>query len=155
MEKFDLLTEDFRKRLEAFEMTCDSLDDVSEWNIDELGGMDVYYLNELVSMILRLIVADGTISAKEAEYVSKYFGFDYTVDDLNFIYENCRNELDHSFRERLLDDINKMRPVSEKLVEEFRGLADAICTIIAESDGAVTEEELKEIQNIKAALQAD
>ena len=152
MNNIDVLTEEFKKKLEGFELTCDSLDDLGSWDKEENGEMDVYFINELVSIILRLIAADGVISAGEADYLSKNFGFDYSVEELELIYENCRGELENSFGDRLADDIEKIRSVDELLVKDFKDLAEAACDILASSDGVVTDEEKKEIQSVMETL---
>ena len=88
MKDIESLTEEFRTKYERFILGCDALEDLKEWDKDALGEMDVYYENELLGMILRLIVADGKISAKEAEALNRSFGFSQTPESLAEVYEN-------------------------------------------------------------------
>ena len=81
--------------------------------------MDVFYQNDLVSVILRLIAIDGKISRKEAEYLNKNFGFDYTASELADIYENCEEEISHSFDEQFENGVTYMRSINEKLADMY------------------------------------
>ena len=76
MKRIDMLTEEFKTKYERFLIGCDALEDLNLWDKEEHGEMDVFYQNDLVSVILRLIVADGEISEKEAVYLNKNFGFE-------------------------------------------------------------------------------
>ena len=153
MKKIDELTEAFKSRLDAFTIGCDSIEEIELWNKEENGELDVYYLNEYVTTILRLIAADGVITDQEAEYVNLNFGFSYTADELKDIYENCQLVINDSFDERIREDIETLKSVNGKLAEEFKELIRLICEIIAASDNAIAEEEKKELQIIEKALQ--
>ena len=152
MERIDALTEEFRSKYEKFLIACDSLEEIDEWNKEESGEMDVYYENELISVIIRLIAADGEISEDEADYLNKNFGFEYTIYELADIYECCRDEISEGFEERLRNGISFLRSVNEKLAQAYKELLKLICSIIMESDGVATDEELDEIGNIKSIL---
>lgn len=63
MKRIDLLTEEFKTKYERFLIGCDALEDLNLWDKDEHGEMDVFYQNDLVSVILRLM----QLTAKSAE----------------------------------------------------------------------------------------
>ena len=151
-EKIDLLTGTFRARFDAFTNGCDSLEEIESWDVDEYGDMDVYYLNEILSIILRLIVVDGKISNREVEYLNKNFGFEYSREELEDVCESTLSELYDSFEERIANDISLMSAVNSKLAEEFKSLVELICNIIAESDENIADEEREEIRKIKAVI---
>lgn len=152
MERIDTLTGSFKTRLERFTIGCDSVEEISTWNKEEYGELDVYCFNEFVSVILRLIVADGNIGGKEVEYLNKNFDFSYSEDELKDIYENCRLEINKSFEDRLAGDVALIQSLNEKLAEEFKALIKLICEIISESDGAVSTEEKDELRRIEDAM---
>ncbi|MCR5510974.1 MAG: hypothetical protein K6F54_08515 [Lachnospiraceae bacterium] len=153
-EKIDLLTETFRARFDAFTNGCDSLEEIEAWDVEEYGDMDVYYLNEILSIILRLIVVDGKISSREVEYLNKNFGFEYSREELEEICAGTLSELYDSFEERIASDITLMGDVNVKLAEEFKELVELVCNIIAESDENIAEEEREEIRKMKAVIKA-
>lgn len=150
MKRNDLLTEEFKTKYERFLIGCDALEDLNLWDKDEHGEMDVFYQNDLVSVILRLIAVDGKISRKEAEYLNKNFGFDYTASELADIYENCEEEISHSFDEQLENGVTYMRSINEKLADMYEELLGLICDIIIESDDVIAPEEIEEAKKLKA-----
>lgn len=64
MKRIDMLTEEFNTKYERFLIGCDALEDLNLWDKEEHGEMDVFYQNDLVSVILRLIAADGEVNEK-------------------------------------------------------------------------------------------
>ncbi len=152
MNRIDKLTEEFRSKYETFQIGCDSLEEVGSWNKDELGEMDVFYENDLVSVILRLIASDGKISANEVEYLNENFGFDYSAAELKEVYKRSGDEIERSFDENFANGISYMRSISPNLADAYKELLGLICDIIAESDGVVSDEETRIIRQLKAKL---
>lgn len=152
MKRIDMLTEEFKTKYERFLIGCDALEDLNLWDKEEHGEMDVFYQNDLVSVILRLIAVDGEISKKEAEYLNKNFGFDYTADELADIYENCEEEISHSFDEQFENGVTYMRSINEKLADVYKELLGIICDIIVESDEVITPEEIEEVLSLKKII---
>lgn len=150
MKRIDMLTEEFNTKYERFLIGCDALEDLNLWDKEEHGEMDVFYQNDLVSVILRLIAADGEVNEKETEYLNKNFGFEYTADELADIYESCENEISHSFDEQFENGITYMRSINEKLADVYKELLGLICDIIIESDDVIASEEIKEAKKLKA-----
>lgn len=104
-------------------------------------------------MILRLIAADGEISEKEAEYLNKNFGFEYTAEELTDIYESCEEEISHSFDEQFENGVTYMRSINEKLADAYKELLDLICDVIIESDDVIAPEEIEEVIKLKELFQ--
>ena len=111
--------------------------------------MDVFYQNELVSVILRLIAADGEISDEETDYLNRNFGFEYSTEELIDIYESCEEEVSHSFDEQFENGITLMRSINEKLADAYKELLSLICNIIIESDEVIAPEEIEEAKKLK------
>ena len=149
MERIDELTNEFMTKLEQFMIGCDAVEDAEQWDKDENGEMELFFENDLVSVILRLIASDGEISEKEAEYLNKTFGFDYTGEELKEVYKNCSDEIGGSFDETFRDGVARLRAISEPLADAYNELLCLICDIIAESDGVVSPDEIEEIKNLK------
>ena len=149
MKNIDKLTEQFKSLYERFLIGCDSIEEIGQWNKEELGEMDVFYQNDLVSVILMLIATDGEISDKEVEYLNKNFGFDYNVDELSDVYEDCKEEIDSYFDENFENGITHMRSINTKLADAYKELLGLICDIIIESDDVISPEEIDVAKKLK------
>ena len=152
MKRIDILSEEFRVKYDKFLLGCDAVENADVWNKKALGEMDVFYENDLITLILRLIVADGEISEKEAEYINRNFGFDYTVEYLREVYDNCREEIGESFDEKFKYGVGYMRKVNEKLAEAYEEILGIVCDIVIESDDEISPEEIEEAKRIKALI---
>ncbi|MBQ8494777.1 MAG: hypothetical protein IJ465_03385 [Clostridia bacterium] len=150
MNNLDMYTESFKLKLEKFLLGCDAIEELGLWDKEQYGEMDVFYQNDLVSVIIRLIAADGVISGREVDYLNKNFGFSYSIAELRDVYQNCREEIGHSFDETFENGITLMRSINEKLADAYKELLGLICDIIIESDGVVTETEQEEVKRLKA-----
>lgn len=150
MNNLDMYTESFKLKLEKFLLGCDAIEELGLWDKEQFGEMDVFYQNDLVSIIIRLIAADGVISGREVDYLNKNFGFSYSIAELRDAYQNCREEIGHSFDEAFENGITLMRSINEKLADAYKELLGLICDIIIESDGVVTETEQEEVKRLKA-----
>lgn len=150
MNNLDMYTESFKLKLEKFLLGCDAIEELGLWDKEQYGEMDVFYQNDLVSIIIRLIAADGVISGREVDYLNKNFGFSYSIAELRDVYQNCREEIGHSFDEAFENGITLMRSINEKLADAYKELLGLICDIIIESDGVVTETEQEEVKRLKA-----
>ncbi len=149
MNKLDMLTEEFKSKYERFLIGCDAVEELNLWDKEEYGEMDGFYQNDLVSVIIRLIAADGEISSEEVKYLNANFGFDYTLDELRDVYRNCEDELSHSFDEQFENGVSVMREKNEKLADAYKELLCLICDIIIESDDVVAQAEIDEATNLK------
>lgn len=152
MKNIDRLTERFKFKYEKFLIGCDSVEELGQWNKEEFGEMDVFYQNDLLSVILRLIASDGEFSEKEIDYLNKNFGFDYTVDELADVYEGCKEEIECSFDENFANGISYMRTINTRLADAYKELLGLICDIIVESDDVVSDDEIRIINQLKAKL---
>ena len=142
MGKIDSLTEAFRVQYDRFIQGCDAIEETGAWDKESFGEMDVFYENDLVSLILRLIAADGEISDKEVEYFNRNFGFDYTAERLAEAYDICRGEIGGSFDERFKNDVACMKTINGKLAALYEGLLRNICDIVIASDGEISPKEI-------------
>ena len=114
--------------------------------------MDVFYESDLVSVILKLIASDGKISGSEVAYLNQNSGFGYTVAELSDVYESSKEEIDGNFVDNLENGLARLRSVNGKLADAYKKLLSLICDIIRESDAAVSPEETKVIDEMKARL---
>ena len=152
MENSDNLTKAFRILYERFLFGCNAIEETGAWDKQALGGMGVFYETDLIGLILRLIVADGTISEKEVEYLNRNFGLDYTVARLAEVHENCRETIGGPFDERFKNGIVRMKGINGKLAAAYAELVGIVCDIVVAGDGVVSPEEREEVQRIKALL---
>ena len=149
MKRIDALTEEFKSKYEKFLIGCDAIEELDQWDKEENGEMDVFYQNDLVSVILRLIAADGEISDEETDYLNRNFGFEYSTEELIDIYKSCEEEVSHSFDEQFENGITLMRSINEKLADAYKELLNLICDIIIESDEVIAPEEIEEAKKLK------
>ncbi len=150
MKNVAALTEEFRFKYERFILGCDNQEDMDAWDRDVLGEMDVYYENELLGVILRLVVADGKISGRESDYINRCFGYEQTPEMLSEIYENCRERYVRPIEEDFTESFRRLEAVSGKLADAYRELLSLICEILIESDGAITPSEVETAQQLRA-----
>lgn len=149
MKDLHLLTESFKTKYESFITGCDSIELDEVWDKTEYGEMDVFYENELLSVILSLIIADGKISDEEVKYLNDNFGFSYTVDELKSVYLNCGEEIENYFESNFQAGYEKIKTINGKLAAAYKELFELICQIVSESDGVVSEEEKQAIAELK------
>lgn len=153
MSKLDRYTEGFRAKYERFTIGCEAIEEEGLWNCDEFGEMDVYYLNEFVTIILRLIVADGRIGNQEVDYLNLNFNFNYGVPELERIYQNCKDDINSDFGVHVANEIERLDVINAKLSCVYRELIELICDIIANSDDIISSGELEEMRIIRGCLE--
>lgn len=149
MKNIETYTDSFKMKYEAFINGCDSIEEIEQWDKEALGEMDVFYTNDLTSVIIRLIAVDGNISQKEVDYLNKAFGFEYTLDELVEVYENCIDNIDEAFDENFENGITYMRKINGKLADAYKELLYMICDIIINSDEVVSSAEIDEVKRLK------
>ena len=110
--------------------------------------MDVFYENEILSVILSLIIADGTISEAEVRYLNDNFGLSYSVEQLKTVYTALGDEIDAFFERYFKAGYQMLQGIHEKLATAYKELFELICQIIVESDGRVSEEEKQVIAGL-------
>ena len=152
MEKMKNYAEEFKFKFEHFMTGCDSLEEAHLWDKEALGEMDVYYEGELVSIAIGLITSDGRCSAGEAEFMAEMFGFENTPDELEEIYENCRENLDVMFEKGSENGFTLMKNINEKLAEAYKELVALVCEIVMEADGTAVKAEKALAEKIMASV---
>lgn len=152
MESVDVLTKGFKAKYESFLIGCGSVEELGGWDKEAFGEMDVFFENDLMGMILRLIATDGEICGKEVEYVNKNFGFNHTVESLKFAYENCQEMLEDSFDENFKKGYLRMEKINAKLAATYKDLLGTICDIVIASDDEIAPEEIEEAKRIKTLI---
>lgn len=150
MNELQHYVDSFQAQYDAFRTGCDALEEQGVWSTELRGEMDAFYTNELVSVIIRLIAADGTITCREVEYLNKTFGFDYSLEALIAVYENCKEEIDRAFDEQFENGITHMRTINQKLADTYKELLRLVCRILIASDGVVAASEVAEAERLMA-----
>lgn len=140
----------FKMKHESFLIGCDSIEEMGLWDKEALGEMDVFYSNDLTSVIIRLIATDGKITQKEVNFLNETFDFEYTLDELIDVYNSCKDDIGHAFDENFENGITYMRKINAKLADAYKELLSLICEIIIESDGVIAESEIAEVKRLKA-----
>ncbi len=148
MKDLSILTDSFKLKYEKFILGCDSIELDESWDKEANGEMDVFYENEILSVILSLIIADGTISEAEVRYLNDNFGLSYSVEQLKTVYTALGDEIDAFFERYFKAGYQMLQGIHEKLATAYKELFELICQIIVESDGRVSEEEKQVIAGL-------
>ena len=152
MQNTDSLTKAFKVKYERFLLGCDAIEESGAWDKETFGEMDVFYENDLLGLLLGLVAADGKVTEKEAEYLNRNFGFDYTAGKLAVAVENCRGKLGKPFGEQFRDGLARMEKINGKLAAAYAELLGLACDIVIASDGEITPEEIEEARRIKSLV---
>ena len=150
MKNVEMYIDSFKMKHESFLIGCDSIEEMGLWDKDTLGEMDVFYTNDLTSVIIRLIATDGKITQKEVDFLNETFDFEYTLDELIDVYNSCKDDIGHAFDENFENGITHMRKINANLADAYKELLSLICEIIIESDGVIAESEIAEVKRLKA-----
>ncbi len=150
MKNLENYTDSFITLLDLFIHECNHLESTGLWNYEVFGEMESYYTNDFVGIILRLIAADGSISEKEAKYISKAFGLNLTADDLREIHKLCIDNVEESFEENFTSGLERLNGIDGNVAKLYRELVFRICEIVTESDGMVSPTESEFAEKIKA-----
>ncbi len=150
MKNVDIYIDSFKMKHESFIIGCDSIEELGLWDKETLGEMDVFYSNDLTSVIIRLIAVDGKITQKEVDYLNETFDFAYTLDELIDVYNCCKDDIGHAFDESFENGITYMRKINAKLADTYKELLSLICEIIIESDGVIAGSEVAEVKRLRA-----
>ena len=135
-ERLKALSEEFKLKHELVHTGCDSHEELSDWDLEKYGEMDVYYDNALITVILRMCASDGVFSPREMDYLRDVFHFDFTREELRDIYESMTSfENNDAFVDSLKKDIDMLWATDGKLCGAFCELVKLACEIIRETDG--------------------
>lgn len=150
MNKLEKYSQSFKTKYESFLTGCDALESLKLWDLEENGEMDVYFSNDLVSIIIRLIAADGDISQSEVEFLNDVFGFEYNVEELKDIYEQCGDNIKTIFDNEIENGLKNLNTINPKLADMYKELIDLICDIVIESDGVISNVETELAKKLKS-----
>lgn len=150
MENLEKLTESFKLKWEKFLLSCDAIEEADEWDTELNGEMDVYFELELTGAVIRLIAADGKVTEKEAEFLNRCFGFEYTPEELAEVWHDSSDTLGESLDEHFEGSLARLRTTNEKLADAYLELVHLICDIITESDGVTAPEEIEAVKRLRA-----
>lgn len=107
----------FKMKHESFLIGCDSIEEMGLWDKEAHGEMDVFYSNDLTSVIIRLIATDGKITQKEVDFLNETFDFEYTLDELIDVYNSCKDDIGHAFDENFENGITYMHKINAMLAD--------------------------------------
>lgn len=153
MKQIDVYLEGFKLNYEKFLIGCDALEEERKWPVDKLGDMDVYFANDLMCVIVRLIAADGHFEPGEVDYLNNALGFEYTVDELQAVYDECGDTLGELFEKELPESIRQIRELNPLLADNYQEMLSLIGKIMIESDGVITPEEKAAAEQLIAAME--
>lgn len=149
MKDLKILTESFKLQYEKFIIGCDCQEEIENWDKDENGEMDVFYENDMLTILIRLIASDKSVSENEVAFLNESFGFELTAERFAEIYEDCAERLGTDFNESFTTGAKILRSINKKLADEYQELLLLVCDIIANADGVYSEEERAEIGVLK------
>ena len=150
MKNLEKYTNSFKMKFDSFLTGCDALEAEGVWDRENLGEMEAFYMNDLTSVVIRLIASDGTITERETDYLNETFDFSYTREELVEVYNSCKEDIGHAFDETFENGITYMRKINDKLADAYKELLHLICEIIIRSDGIIAEAEVAEVKRLQA-----
>ena len=150
MKNIDMYVDSFKMKYASFLVGCDSVEEMGLWDKEMYGEMDAFYSNDLISVIIRLIAADGEITQAEVDYLNETFDFEYSLEELIAVYNACKDDIGHAFDDNFENGITYLRKINAKLADAYKELLFLICEIIIESDGVIAESEVSEVKRLQA-----
>lgn len=150
MGNLDELTNVFLSKMDKFLISCDAIEAKGLWDKEEYGEMDVFFQNEIQSVIIHLIAVDGMIHQSEVDYLNKNFRMDYSKEELQSVYDNCPTEIDHFFDDNFKGGLFILQGIDNELAVLYMDLFHTICDIIVESDTQISEAELEELKKFQS-----
>lgn len=149
VEQLKTYSDSFKIKFEKFLNGCDAVEELEQWDLEENGEMDVFYSADLTSIVVRLIAADGNISQKEVDYLNDFFGFDYTVNELIELYDDCADAIDNLLNDEAENGLNLLRSINERLANAYVDLILTLCDIVIASDDVIDKAEVELAKQIK------
>lgn len=142
--------EQFQTKVEAFLEACESLQERGLWEEEEYGNVQAYYVNDLVCIIARIIAADGEITERETEFLGEVFGFDYTVEELEEVYEICIDSIKDMFETGVNEAYQLLKDMDMDLADSYKELILLAGQVAMDSDdmimsSAAEKEELRKL----------
>lgn len=144
------LSEQFKFMYEKFINGCDAIEEADQWDKEEYGEMEAYYTGDLMSVVTYLTAVDGVFGEAEANNINNLLGLDYSVDDLQEIYNECEANINEIAQTGVEEGLELLKSINIKLAEHYKELLVLACEIIANSDCFVANEEDAVINSISA-----
>lgn len=146
MEELKEFTEKFKEQYDAFMAKCEAFEKTGAWDTKEYGNMANLYKKDLVSIVVKLISADGSFDDQEVAYLNEFFGLEYTVETLKMAYaKDIQGELAEGSgaAHRLI------KKADAALSAEYKKLIVLIGGIILASDGVATDREKEMVAKLQ------
>ena len=149
----ELLTSVFVIRKELFFVACDSAEEKGRWDRERWGEMRVFFENDLVSTVLRVMASDERFSVSESGFLEDIFEIRYTAEELMELYQSLNFEEGmEQFIQKLRADIEMLKDIGDGLDTFFRELIVLICRIIGALDG-ISQQERELTTQIRKAFE--
>lgn len=155
--KLEERIESLKTDYEQFVDDCNVLEEEGLWNIDEYGEMESWIANDILCAIIRLVAADGKFTQEEVDFINNTFGdtslgINYSIEELKEVHDNCLEKIDSLFEEGIPETVEMLSAINNDVVAEYRELLMQICTIVAESDAEIAEDEKEEVMHLMELL---
>lgn len=140
MAELENLTQSFKLKYNRFKEDCDKLQNGTG-----------FYGYDLSTVALRFIAANGFVKQDEVKVYNELFEFEYTGSELLDLYRGSGDALmGEHFDNDFSDAYARLRSIDEVLAVYYFELLDLLGNIISASDGEVTDDEVEEMNNLKA-----
>jgi len=145
--------EQFQTKVEAFLEASESLQERGLWEEEEYGNVQAYYVNDLVCIIARIIAADGQITERETELLGEVFGFDYSPEELEEVYEICMDSISDMFETGVNEAYQLLKDMDMDLADSYKELILLAGQVAMDSDdmimsSAAEREEVRKLQEL-------
>lgn len=140
MTELEKLTQNFKLKYSRFKEDCDKAQNGTS-----------FYGYDLSTVALRFIAANGFVKQDEVKVYNELFDFDYTASELLDLYRGSGDALmGERFDSDFSDAYVRLRSINEVLGVFYFELLDLLGNIISVSDGEITDDEVEEMNNLKA-----
>lgn len=146
--------EQFQTKVEAFLEASESLQERGLWEEEEYGNVQAYYVNDLVCIIARIIAADGQITERETELLGEVFGFDYSPEELEEVYEICMDSISDMFETGVNEAYQLLKDMDMDLADSYKELILLAGQVAMDSDDMImsTAAEREEVRKLQELL---
>ena len=141
MTKEELFKE-FRSKHTDFLYQCDITEKDGAWDKEEYGEMEAYFGSNLLVVAMRLAMADSKVTEEEIEYFNELFGYGYTPEELQNVYESSQEEIELVCEENVKSRYEMLKTIDADMAFQYIDLVHSICKIIPESNEVFSQVEV-------------
>ena len=140
----------FKEEYESFLEKLDGLERSDHWDKTEIGELDALLGSDIINVAIRLMAADGEYTGKEMLRVNELFGFDYKAPEIDTIYEDYKEGINHVIDVEIEENYKMLQSAHADVAAKYLSLINMVADIIGDSDEELAESEQAVIAKLKS-----